>query len=262
MSVIRVNHTEDYTVMSNYHLRDKGLSLKAKGLLCQMLSLPPEWDYTVAGLVAINSEKESAIESALKELKVRGYLIVTKLMPNQTASGRIEYEYDVYELPQTQLEKQGVEKQGVENLPVEVQGVENHPQLNIDILNTDYQEEKDTTNVVSKKKDGKVDIPTDAFEDADIQAKFEEWCGYRRAIHKSLKTQRGINGAIKTIREGIAKYGKQTVLESIDRCMEAEYQGLFIKPDNKGGNYRGISSAFSRPYSEADYENYDEGDSL
>ena len=122
--------------------------------------------------------------------------------------------------------------------------------------------EKDTTNVVSKKKDGKVDIPTDAFEDADIQAKFEEWCSYRRAIHKSLKTQRGINGAIKTIREGIAKYGKQTVLESIDRCMEAEYQGLFIKPDNKGGNYRGISSAFSRPYSEADYENYDEGDSL
>ena len=259
MSVIRVNHTEDYTVMSNYHLRDERLTLKAKGLLSQMLSLPPDWDYTVAGLVAINCEKESAINSALDELKKCGYLVVTKKMPNETKSGRFEYEYDIYETPRP--EKQDTKKQGVEKQGVEIQGIENQGQLNIDILNTDYQEEKDTTNVVSKKNDGKVDIPTDAFGDADIQAKFEEWCSYRRAIHKSLKTQRGINGAIKTIREGLAKYGKQTVLESIDRCMEAEYQGLFIKPDNKGGNYRGVSPAFNRPYQEADYE-YDEGDSL
>lgn len=134
MAVIRVNHNQNYTVMSNYHLRDKSLSLKAKGLLSQMLSLPPTWDYTIAGLVAINQEKQSAITSTLKELRKYGYLIVTKLMPNETESGRIEYIYDIYEQPQA---KQEVEKQGIENQGVEIQGVENQVQLNTNTLNTD-----------------------------------------------------------------------------------------------------------------------------
>lgn len=131
MAVIRVNHTDNYTVMSNYHLRDRTLSLKAKGLLSQMLSLPPTWDYTVSGLVAINQEKQSAITSTLKELQKHGYLIVTKKMPNETDSGRIEYIYDIYEQPPKQgVEKQGIENQGVEFQGVEIQEVENQAQLN------------------------------------------------------------------------------------------------------------------------------------
>lgn len=126
MSVIRVNKTRDYTVMSNSHLRDKSLSLKAKGLMSQMLSLPDDWDYSIAGLVSINQEAESAIKAALKELKEAGYLVITKLSPDKTASGRYEYVYDLYE------EKQGIKKQEVENqpleiLPVEILPVENHP---------------------------------------------------------------------------------------------------------------------------------------
>lgn len=136
MSVIRVNKTKDFTVMSNYHFRDKRLSLKAKGLLSQMLSLPNEWDYTIAGLVSINKENESAIKSALKELATYGYLVITKLLPNETQSGRIEYVYDIYEHPQDR-EIQEQEKQGVENLGVEIQAVENQPQYNTKELNTD-----------------------------------------------------------------------------------------------------------------------------
>ena len=101
MSVIRVNKTSNYTVMSNTHLRDRSLSLKAKGLMSQMLSLPDDWDYSISGLAAINSEKESCIKSALNELKKSGYLVVTKKMPNETESGRIEYVYDLYEEPKT-----------------------------------------------------------------------------------------------------------------------------------------------------------------
>lgn len=120
--------------MSNYHFKDKTLSLKAKGLLSQMLSLPEDWDYTIAGLVAINKEKESAIKSTLKELKKQGYLEIIKLMPNQTESGLIEYIYNIHEQP---IKKnQGVENQGVENQPLENQEVENHTQLNTNILNT------------------------------------------------------------------------------------------------------------------------------
>lgn len=144
MAVIRVNKTDNYTVMSNYHLRDSNISLKAKGLLSQMLSLPNGWDYTVAGLVVINKESETAIISSLDELKKYGYLVVTKLMPNQTKTGRIEYIYDIYEQPTV---KQGIENQGLEFQGVEFQGIENQGQINtnnkdidnkyIDILNTD-----------------------------------------------------------------------------------------------------------------------------
>lgn len=141
MSVIRVNKTKDYTVMSNYHLRDNNLSLKAKGLLSQMLSLPEDWDYTVKGLCAINKENETAINSTLKELKEAGYLIVTKKMPDKTATGRIEYTYDIYESP-----KQEGKKQDLENLGVEFQGVENQGQLNTDIQNKEKQNKEKNNN--------------------------------------------------------------------------------------------------------------------
>lgn len=132
---IAVEKTKNFTVMSNCHLRDKSLSLKAKGLLSIMLSLPADWDYTVSGLCAICAEKETAITNALRELKESKYLIVKKLMPNETMSGKIEYQYIIYEVPQTKqdIEKQGIDFQGVENQGIEKQGAEN---LGLDILNT------------------------------------------------------------------------------------------------------------------------------
>lgn len=64
-----------------------------------MLSLPDDWDYTIKGLVSINKESEAAISSALDELKKNGYLVINKIMPKDTASGRIEYVYDIFEVP-------------------------------------------------------------------------------------------------------------------------------------------------------------------
>ena len=74
MAVFRIDKTKDYTVMSNYHLRDKSLSLKAKGLLSQILSLPEDWDYTLSGLSFINRESKDAIRSAVNELERAGYI--------------------------------------------------------------------------------------------------------------------------------------------------------------------------------------------
>lgn len=125
MAIIRINKTKDYVTMSNYHFKEKEMSLKAKGLLSEMLSLPDNWNYSISGLVAINKENETSIKSTLNELKEFGYLKVTKLMPNETKTGRIEYIYDIYE------KKQEGEKQGVENLGVEFLGVENQGQYNI-----------------------------------------------------------------------------------------------------------------------------------
>ena len=138
MPVFRMHKTKDYTTMSNHHFREKEMSLKAKGLLSLMLSLPDNWDYSISGLVSICKENETAIKSTLKELKEFGYLKVTKLLPNQTESKRIEYIYDVFEKPQNNLceDIQEVEEQGVENLGVDFQPVENPRQLNTKELNT------------------------------------------------------------------------------------------------------------------------------
>ena len=125
MAKFKVKKTKDYTIMSNYHLKEKNMSLKAKGLLSVMLSLPDNWDYSIAGLVAISQENETAIKSALSELKQFGYLEVIKLMPNESETGRIDYIYNVYEKP-----KQDSGKQEVENLPLEILDVENKGQLN------------------------------------------------------------------------------------------------------------------------------------
>ena len=137
MAIIRVNKTKDYITMSNHHLKEKQMSLKAKGLLSEMLSLPDNWDYSIQGLVAINKENECSIKATLDELKRFRYLIVTKKLPNETKSGRIEYIYDVYEKPKQEYEKQGVENLGVEFLGVENQALENQVQYNINnkILN-------------------------------------------------------------------------------------------------------------------------------
>ena len=144
--IFRVNKTSDYVVMSNRHFREKQMSLKAKGLLSEMLSLPDDWDYSIAGLAAINKESVTSIKTALAELQDFGYLIIERIYPDKSSSGRIEYVYNVYEYPQNQVvdnqpiekqevEKQEVEKQEVENQPLENQAVENHSQYNINNKN-------------------------------------------------------------------------------------------------------------------------------
>lgn len=130
MTVIRVNKTKNYTIMSNEHFRVKEMSLKAKGLLSLMLSLPNDWDYSVSGLVAICVEKETAINATLKELKKFGYLRVDKIMPDKTKSGRIEYVYNIFESAKQTGKKQALENLPLEFLGVEKQALENQGQLN------------------------------------------------------------------------------------------------------------------------------------
>ena len=98
MAVFRIERTRDYTVMSNHHLRNGKLSLKAKGLLSMILSLPEDWNYTTRGLAAICKEGVDAIGGALRELEAAGYIVRHQLRDKQ---GRIsDTEYVIYEQPQ------------------------------------------------------------------------------------------------------------------------------------------------------------------
>ena len=96
---IKVHKSGEFTVMSNYHLRDKEMSLKAKGILSIMLSLPAEWDYSVAGLQTLSKDGKDSTTNALNELETLGYLVRTKVTDER---GRFNgYNYDIYEKPQT-----------------------------------------------------------------------------------------------------------------------------------------------------------------
>ena len=91
MAVFRIEKTRDYTVMSNHHLRNTGLSLKSKGLLSMMLSLPEDWNYTTRGLAKICKEGTDSIGSALKELERAGYIVRNRLRDSKGKIVDVEY---------------------------------------------------------------------------------------------------------------------------------------------------------------------------
>ena len=91
MAVFRIEKTRDYTVMSNYHLRDRSLSLKAKGLLSLMLSLPEDWDYTMKGLARICKDGIDSISGGIREMEAHGYLVWARVRNENGQLGSIEY---------------------------------------------------------------------------------------------------------------------------------------------------------------------------
>lgn len=200
MATYRVHTNKNYTVMSNTHLRDKTMSLKAKGLLSVMLSLPETWDYTINGLVAICKENNTAVESALKELKALGYLVVTKRMPNETESGRIEYEYDIYENPQV-LDKHHVVNQGIEKQGVENQGVENSRQLSTykSITNKSITDELSMKDK-ERKKGSTYDDILNAVTDPELKELYFEYIKMRKMIKAPL-TDRALKMLIAKVNE-------------------------------------------------------------
>lgn len=115
MSVARTHHTKDYTCMSNHHFKDKNLSLKAKGLLSLMLSLPEMWDYNIKGLAELSSDGETSVRSGIKELEDNHYV---KRTPVREYGRIVDWEYDIYELPFD--ESPVVENQQVENPLLEI----------------------------------------------------------------------------------------------------------------------------------------------
>ena len=155
MAVFRVERNTGYTVMSNHHLRNKELTLKAKGLLSQMLSLPEDWDYTLAGLSHINREKIDAIREAVRELERAGYIVRSR---ERDAKGRLRgADYVIYEQPQLPptpdlptLENPTLENPTQENPTLEKPTQENPMQLNKDIQRTNLsKKEKSNTDTQS-----------------------------------------------------------------------------------------------------------------
>ena len=137
MAVMRIHKTANYTIMSNHHFKEREMSLKAKGLLSLMLSLPDDWDYSIAGLATLSRDGKDSVMSALKELETFGYLTRTRLVDER---GRFAgYDYDIFEEPRRAPYS--------ENPQTETPQAENPRQSNT------YQQKTEKENDIRDKKD-------------------------------------------------------------------------------------------------------------
>ena len=274
--------------MSNEHLTDKRLSLKAKGLLSVMLSLPDTWDYSISGLVAICTESETAVKSTLNELKSCGYLAVTKKMPSETESGRIEYVYDIFEHAQTgkqavekqavekqavekqAVEKQGVEKQGVENLPleilgVEILGVENVRQLSTKEVSTNKSntKESNTDNKKKERKRASYDEIIDSYtENGELRSALVEFVKMRKMMKKPL-TDKALS-LLLTSKRGLDCLASNDAekIDIVQQSIMRGWMGFFPLKGmdaNRGTVSRETSGGFDKKI-EADYYYQSTGD--
>lgn len=183
MAVIRVNKTADYTVMSNTHFKERDMSLKAKGLLSLMLSLPDSWDYSIAGLVTLSKDGKDSVMNTLTELETLGYLKRTKTTDNL---GRFTgYDYDIFENPQT------------ENPYAEKPNTENPPQLNTKELTPKESIPKEYK---KERKTSGYDEILSAVEDDSLRELYLEYIKMRKLI-KSPMTDRALTMLINKVNE-------------------------------------------------------------
>lgn len=257
MVVIRVEKNSNYTTMSNTHLRDKRISLKAKGLLSQMLSLPDDWGYSIAGLASINKEGEKSIISTLSELKDAQYVKIRKLNPNETKSGRYEYEYVVYEVPdqkqdpqnrvlETRRLKQGACIQGVENKVLETGGYINNLKQNTEERNTERR--KTETN-----KGGLEKIIEESTGNEELRGTLSEFLQFRKDIKKPMKEH-----ALKLLIGKLQKMGRTDAerVEILNQSIVNGWTGIYeVKKDEKrrADTDRGVTSPSHRTANGGNY---------
>ena len=189
MAVFRIDKTRDYTVMSNHHLRNTELSLKAKGLLSLMLSLPENWDYTTKGLAAICKDGIDSISSCIRELEKHGYIIRERMRNEKGQLTTIEY--TILEQPKSTPPEQEkpIRENPVLDIPAQVEPIqENTAQLNtnksnIKELNTDISNTYPIKSYQKEPKPTKAEQPPKEKSD---RIGYDEVETYRQIIKENI----------------------------------------------------------------------------
>lgn len=221
MPVIRVEKTSNYTVMANYHFKEKGLSLKAKGIMSLMLSLPNDWDYTVEGLATLSKDGINSVRSALKELENFHYLVMERERDKKgILRGTV---YTLYEKPI--VDNPILDKPILDEPILDEPILEKRTQLNTNLSSTKklstkrqitHQEKKDPFAVASPKL-------------CEALRGFE---ASRKALHKPL-TLRAKELIVKKL-EKLAPGNEEMQIAILDQSVERGWQGVFpLKPEWK-----------------------------
>ena len=252
MTVFRVHKNENYTVLSNYHFKEKGMSLKAKGLLSLMLSLPDNWDYSAAGLVTLSKDGKDSVNAALKELEKFGYLKRSQAFnENGTFGG---YNYEIFERPVAEVkaekpktEKPKADKPKADKPFTENPSTENPQQLNNNKLNT----KKLNTNLsITEEEEGRKKETIGSSYDAIINGKiFEE--DVKKSLYDFIKMRQMIkkplsNAALEMLIDKLFKmtFDPKIQVEILENSILNNYPDIYKpKQEKKKDNVMPLFSA-------------------
>lgn len=232
MPVIRIDKTRDYTVMSNHHFRNRNLSLKAKGVMSLMLSLPEGWDYTVAGLATLSKDGLDSVRSALKELEREGYLKMERERDEKGKLGKASYVLS--EIPI-------VENPILENPRLENPILGNPTQLNTYPSSTNTSSTKESITEADASKDAQkpkrpqskkekeldpFDVPSPKLKEA-----LKGFADSRKALHKPL-TLRAKQLTLDKL-EKLAPHNEVKQVAILNQSVERGWQGVFALQEEK-----------------------------
>jgi hypothetical protein len=224
MGRYRRHKKENYTHIDNHVFMDHSLSLKAKGLLTQIYSLPDDWEYSVKGLVTLFSDGKDAVNNALQELIEHGYIVRTQ---RTNEFGKFDgYEYDIYEEPHiSEAEFPFTENPSTEN-PI----TENPTQLNTNKENT----KELNTKLIEKEKIQKkekfdaikvVELNEEISSDSELLQAWKDFIEFRKAV-KPIKTMQGFTKLLNKLRD-LSNGNHQIMIDILNQSIEKEWLGLF-----------------------------------
>jgi hypothetical protein len=212
-TVIRVEKNREYVVMNNKFLRNKQMSLKAKGLLALCLSLPEDWDYSINGLVSITKESITAVRNAMKELEELGYMKINKL---QNEKGHFHYEYVIYETPH--IENLHVDNADMENLVVENQVVDNQLQQSIE-------------KQIIKEKVFNKDLYIKEHASAAIWSPLNDYLEMRKEIGAEL-TERGLKLLLKRL-DKLSNNNINIQRLMLENAIQSQWKNVYLPKDQE-----------------------------
>lgn len=227
MSVIRVNKNANYTVLSNYHFKEKKMSLKSKGLLSLMLSLPDNWNYSISGLVALSKDGKDSVMSALAELEEFGYL--TRVRTTNEKGQFSGVEYNIYEEPQK--DKPSAVQQNSGNQPEEKPPEDSPPQLstkesNINKSNT-YESNTNNNKDIYKR----FDIILSEITDEELKELYWGYIDMRQSINSPI-TERGLQMLI-TRCERLSNFNIHVQKELLEKAIVSNWKSVFHPKDEE-----------------------------
>ena len=228
MSVFRIHKTENYTVMSNYHFKERDMSLKAKGLLSLMLSLPDTWNYSISGLVTLSKDGKDSVMSALSELERFGYLSRKQVVNSKGQFNGVEY--NIFELPQ--LDNAVAELPKSANKKAEKLNAEKPRQLSTKEFNTN---DINNLNVSSTKEKDKEEIDSLLQEVGNVELieLYWDYIDTRKDIGVPLnsKTLKMLIARVERLSKNNIKVQKllpnESELQNVNQEMQEELKNLF-----------------------------------
>ena len=205
VSKIRVHKTNNFTIMSNYHFREKKMSLKAKGLLSLMLSLPDDWNYSVNGLVTLSKDGKDGVMSALAELETFGYLQRERVTNSKGQFAGIEY--NIYEKPQPE---KPIMENPIEDKPIEGKPPADYPtQLNTNLLNNLFNKLLYLLNT----------------QDLELIELYQEYIKVRETIKNPL-TETGLESLVKRAKR-LSKGNVRVEKEMLDAAIRNNWRDIY-----------------------------------